>query len=70
MAAFPQRIHWEGVDYEKIKPLLHIKDPKSASDEELFAREAKLATTAKGEAMIDIAVKWTAERMRQLIREA
>jgi creatinine amidohydrolase/Fe(II)-dependent formamide hydrolase-like protein len=70
MAAFPQRIHWEGVDYEKIKPLLHIKDSKSASDEELFAREAKLATTAKGEAMIDIAVKWTAERMRQLIREA
>jgi len=70
MAAFPERIHWEGVDYDKIKPLLHIKDPKSAADEELFAQEAKLATTAKGEAMIDIAVKWTAERMRQLIREA
>jgi creatinine amidohydrolase len=70
MAAFPERIHWEGVEYEKIKPFLHIKDPKSAADEELFAQEAKLATTAKGEAMIDIAVKWTAERMRQLIREA
>jgi len=25
MAAFPQRVHWEGVDYEKIKPLLHIR---------------------------------------------
>ncbi len=70
MAAFPERIHWEGVDYEKIKPLMHIKDPKSAKDEEAFAHEAKLASTAKGEAMIDIAVKWTAERMRQLIREA
>jgi creatinine amidohydrolase len=68
MAAFPQRIHWEGVDYEKIKPLLHIKDPKSAADEEQFAREAKLASTAKGEAMIDIAVKWTAERLRKMIR--
>src|SRR6266436_5994235 len=70
MAAFPQRIHWEGVDYEKIKPLLHIKDPKSAADEELFARDAKLASTAKGEAMIGIAVKWTAERLRKMIRPA
>ena len=70
MAAFPQRIHWEGVDYEKIKPLLHIKDPKSAADEEQFARDAKLASTAKGEAMIDIAVKWTADRLRKMIRPA
>jgi creatinine amidohydrolase len=67
MAAFPERIHWEGVDYEKIKPHLHIKDPKSAVQEEEFAREAKLATTAKGEAMIDIAVKWTAARLRRMI---
>ena len=70
MAAFPERIHWEGVDYAKIKPRLHIKDPKSAAQEEQFAREAKLATTAKGEAMIDIAVKWTAERLRKLLAEA
>jgi creatinine amidohydrolase len=69
MAAFPQRIHWEGVDYQKIKPLLHIKDPKSAADEEQFAKEARLATTAKGEAMIDIAVKWTASQLREMIRE-
>jgi len=67
MAAFPERIHWEDVDYEKIKPRLHIKDPKSAIQEEEFAREAKLATTAKGEAMINIAVKWTAERLRGMI---
>ena len=44
------------------------KDPKSAADEEQFARDAKLATTAKGEAMIDIAVKWVAERMRKMIQ--
>jgi creatinine amidohydrolase len=67
MAAFPERVHWEGVDYEKIKPHLRIKDPKSAVQEEAFAREAKLATTAKGEAMIDIAIKWTAERLRQMM---
>ena len=69
MAAFPERIHWEGVDYARIKPLLHIKDPQSAAQEEQFAEEAKLAATAKGEAMIDIAVKWTAGRLRQLIGE-
>jgi creatinine amidohydrolase len=68
MAAFPQRVHWEGVDYARIKPLLHIKDPASAAQEEEFAREAKLATTAKGEAMIGIAVRWTAEQLRQLIQ--
>ena len=67
MAAFPERIHWEGVDYAKIKPHLQIKDPKSAVQEEEFAKEAKLATTAKEEAMIDIAVKWTAGRLRQML---
>jgi creatinine amidohydrolase len=69
MAAFPERIHWEGVDYEKVKPLLHIKDPQSAAAEEQFAREAKLAATYKGEAMIDIAVKWTAARLRAMMGE-
>jgi creatinine amidohydrolase len=69
MAAFPERIHWEGVDYEKIKSQLHIKDPKSAVQEEEFAREAKLASNAKGEAMIDIAVRWTAGRLRQMIEK-
>src|SRR5262249_25357245 len=67
MAAFPERIHWEGVDYARIKPHLQIKDPKSAVQEEEFANEAKLASTAKGEAMINIAVKWTADRVRALI---
>ena len=70
MAAFPERIHWESVDYAKVKPLLHIKDPQSAVQEEEFAREAKLAATAKGEAMIDIAVKWTAARLREMIGKA
>jgi len=67
MAAFPERIHWEGVDYEKIKPHLHIRDPKSAIQEEEFAHEAKLATTSKGEAMIEIAVKWTADRLHHFM---
>lgn len=70
MAAFPERIHWEGVDYEKAKAALHIKDPTSARQEEQYAREAKLATTAKGEAMIAIAVNWVAKRLREMIAQS
>ncbi len=67
MAAFPERIHWEGVDYAKAKQFLHIKDPASAKQEEEFAQEARLASTAKGEAMIAIAVDWVAARLRAMI---
>jgi creatinine amidohydrolase/Fe(II)-dependent formamide hydrolase-like protein len=67
MAAFPERIHWEGVDYAKAKARLAIKDAKSAADDAEFASDARLATAAKGEALIDIAVKWTAGRLRQMI---
>ena len=70
MAAFPERIHWEGVDYEEAKKVLHIKNPESASQEEHFAHEAKLATTAKGEAMISIAVDWTTARLERLVAGA
>lgn len=67
MAAFPERVRWEGVDYDKIKPHLKIQSPASAKQEEEFAREARLASTAKGEAMIAIAVEWVAERLKQMI---
>jgi len=67
MAAFPERIHWEGVDYAKAKARLNIKSPESAKDDELFHQEAKLAATWKGEAMIKIAVEWVAGRLREMI---
>jgi creatinine amidohydrolase len=69
MAAFPERVRWEGVDYDKIKGRLNIQDPKSAQQEEEFARDAKLATTEKGEAMISMAVTWTADVVRQMLAE-
>ena len=69
MAAFPERVRWEGVDYDKVKDRLNIKDPKSAQQEEGFARDAKLAATSKGEAMISMAVTWTADVLRQMIAE-
>ncbi len=67
MAAFPERVHWERVDYEKAKRSLHVQDPASAKQEEQFYKDAKLASTAKGEAMIGIAVKWVAEQLRRSI---
>ena len=69
MAAFPERVHWEGVDYEKAKPGLGIKTAAAAKQDEAFAKEAKLATTAKGEIMIAMAVNWVTERVRRLIAE-
>jgi hypothetical protein len=42
----------------------------SAQQEEQFAREAKLASTEKGEAMIAEAVTWTAGLLRRMIAEA
>jgi creatinine amidohydrolase len=70
MAAFPERVHWEGVDYEKAKQVLRIKDPASARQDEHYFYEAKLASTAKGEAMIAIAVNWLAGQLRQMISGA
>jgi creatinine amidohydrolase/Fe(II)-dependent formamide hydrolase-like protein len=63
-------VRWEGVDYDKVKDRLNIQDPKSAQQEEQFARDARLASTEKGEAMISMAVKWTADVLRQMIAEA
>jgi creatinine amidohydrolase len=70
MAAFPERIHWEGVDYASAKTRLAIKEPASARQDEQYHNQAKLASTAKGEAMIAIAVNWVAGRLRQIIAEA
>jgi len=67
MAAFPERVHWEGVDYAKAKPLLAVKDERDAAQDEKFAGEAKLATSKKGEAMISIAVDFAVERLRKMI---
>ncbi len=52
----PQRVHREGVDYAKVKDRLGIRDPASATQDEQFTQEAKLATAAKGEVIIAIAV--------------
>ncbi len=67
LAAFPERIHWDGVNYERDKSKYGIKDPASAKQEEEFARDARLASAAKGEAMISIAADWVAGRLREML---
>ena len=66
LAAFPERVRWEGVDYDAVKSKLGIKDPDSAAEEEQFAKDARLATAAKGEAMIGIAVEWVARKVSEM----
>jgi creatinine amidohydrolase len=57
MAAFPERLHEE---------FHHPVTP----EEERNYKEAKLATAAKGEALISIAVNWTADRVRRMLAGA
>ncbi len=70
MAAFPERIHWEGVDYARMKGKFGIKDPAAEKQDEEFAKEAKLASTAKGEAMIGIAVDFAVKRVQSILAGA
>ncbi len=65
LAAFPHRVHWEGVDYDRAR--LTFSQPRLAEQDRAFHEEAKLATAAKGTAMIDVAVAWTTDRLRELL---
>ena len=65
LAAFPSHVHWEGVDYNRAK--LTISNPEQVQKDRDFHEEAKLATAETGQAMIDIAVTWVAEKMRGMI---
>jgi creatinine amidohydrolase len=67
LAAFPERIHWDDVNYARDKSKFGIQDPASARQDEAFARDARLASAAKGEAMIGVAVDWVVERLRKMI---
>ncbi len=68
LAAFPERVHREGVDYSKVK--LNLKSAEDASQDRKFYEESLLATPEKGEALIRIAVDWTAGRIRRMINQS
>lgn len=65
LAAFPERVHREGVDYPRAR--LNLKSPKDAEQDKKYYDDSLLATAEKGEALIRIAVEWTADRVRQMI---
>jgi len=68
LAAFPERVHREGVDYSKVK--LNLKSADDANQDKKYYEESLLATPEKGEALIHIAVDWTAGKIRQMMSQS
>ncbi len=68
LAAFPERVHREGVDYAKVK--LNLKSVDDANQDKKYYEESLLATAEKGEALIRIAVDWTANKIRRMMSQA
>jgi creatinine amidohydrolase/Fe(II)-dependent formamide hydrolase-like protein len=65
LAAFPERVEWEGVDYARAR--LTIRDPEQAQRDRMFHEEARLANAQKGQAMIDVAAAWVADQLRDML---
>jgi len=68
LAAFPERVHREGVDYEKVK--LALDDPEDAKNDRSFYYESLLATPEKGEVLIRIAVDWVTAKVRSMLAQS
>ncbi len=68
LAAFPERVRREGVDYSKVQ--LKLKSSKDAEEDRRYYNDSLLAAAEKGEALIRIAVDWTAARLRDLIAQS
>jgi creatinine amidohydrolase len=68
LAAFPERVHREGVDYSKVR--LNLKSADDANQDKKYYEESLLATAEKGEALIRIAVDWTAGKIRRMMSQS
>jgi creatinine amidohydrolase len=68
LAAFPERVHRVGVDYEKVQ--LALRDPKDLKSDRAFYYDSLLASPEKGEVLIRIAVDWVAARVRSMIAQS
>lgn len=68
LAAFHERVHREGVDYEKVH--LALKSPEDLKNDRAFYYDSLLATPEKGEVFIRIAVDWVAARVRNMLAQA
>jgi creatinine amidohydrolase len=66
LAAFPENVHWEGVDLDGVK--LQIKNEGYAPrDPKYFQAARDLATPAKGRIMADAAIRWVVTKMREMM---
>lgn len=66
MAAFPENIHWDGVNYKGAK--IKIQREDYAPLDPIYYQEAEdLATAKKGRVMADAAITWVAEKMKAMM---
>ena len=66
MAAFPENVHWEEVDYEKTN-LKIASEGYRERDPEYHKAARDLATAHKGRVMADAAICWVIEQMKDMI---
>ena len=64
-AAFPENVHWDGVDYEAAN--LDIQSESYRDRDPVYFRDAQLAKPHKGRIMADYAINWVAQQMRDMI---
>jgi len=68
LAAFPERVHREGVDYGNVH--LKLKDPEDSKNDRNYYYDSLLATPEKGEKLIRIAVDWVTDKLRGMITQS
>jgi len=66
LAAFPENVHWQGVDYDSES--FDIQREGYRERDPVYHRAARdLATPHKGRVMVDTAVEWVADKMREMM---
>ncbi|MHB9028682.1 MAG: creatininase family protein [Candidatus Latescibacterota bacterium] len=64
LAAFPDRVRYTGVDYDKVK--LNLSEAETKRDRTFF-NESKLATAEEGERIIAHSVNWVTEKLKGMM---
>jgi len=65
LAAFPDRVRYTGVDYDKAK--LTIKSEADRKQDREYFAQSKLATAEKGERIIAHAVDWVTGKLKEMM---
>jgi creatinine amidohydrolase len=66
LAAFPQNVHWEGVDYEGANLVIEREGYRERDPEYYYAARDH-ATPEKGRVMADVGIKWVQEKMKNMM---